>query len=526
MSLTNSVGPDESSVENANENESDVPTEPTEPMIPKPRFRVQQTVYARDIETTGILYHAIIRKCQYGPKSKQMNVALHLAEGGKLTDVVNSHVDVDPNNTDDEAQQEDTWHYFIHHFGWKVKWDRWVEEAHVYEDDEKGQRFASCLREAHSNIIKKERKDKAVFAVYRRSKELERQIYGQESVDANTLVKTTTGDDDEQQGRKRAEGRKRTAKQSLDEWLANEKMFRSMALEGPRYSSTKDTIHDLDQDHSIAIPFPLKKILTEEWEVISCGNYHSLPANISVHDVLHAYFASKVQMIAGNTSLDTISNDPIIQDSQENTESNRFPNRYNADELQSLLELHPSLREWNDMMDGLKLVFDQALPRQLLYKQEMAQYLVLKSTNVFAEKAPCEVYGSEYFLRLLLRLPLLIEDGLKRQVLSKEQLGPVFFRLGDLVRFLQRDPERYFALSYRRRNADEIAMEKKLIKNEVVKAEKRLMTASEKEEVEESGEEEKLAVATNDEDIGENRKFETADPEIVGRTRSSKGRFS
>lgn len=447
-----------------------------ENLIPKPRYQVTQTVYAQDIETTGILYHAIIRKCQYGPVSRKLNVPLHLATGGKVMDVVGNNYPETKNEVHEEQEDRtgesppssSSWHYFIHHFGWTVKWDRWVEECHIYQDDEKGQIFAQKVREAHASIVKKEAKDKIFLAVYKRSKVLEQEIYhGKDySIESSEIKvpesdKTEQGKEKVEQGTEKPTTRKRDSKeqQSLEDWKAHEKYLRSMSLQGQhRYDASKDSVVTVDEEFFIPIPFPLKKILVDEWEVVNCGLYHTLPATLTVHDLLQGYFQSKVQMITGGA--DGGGENPTCDTSA--TVDTRHTKEYSDDELRSLLERYPSLMEWYDMVDGIKLLFDQALPCQLLYKSEVVQYLILRNNKAFSNKSHCEVYSTEFLLRLFLKFPLFVEDGLQRNAFNKDQLGPIIYRLGDLVRYLQRDPGKYFSLSYRRKLAEEITLEKKL----------------------------------------------------------------
>merc|ERR1712238_596319 len=67
--------------------------------------------------------------------------------------------------------------------------------------------------------------------------------------------------------------------------LENERTLRNQGLQGKRKGSFTNVIH---------LPFTFKKILTEDWEVISqCAMLHNLPTTVTVKDALDAYLKIK-----------------------------------------------------------------------------------------------------------------------------------------------------------------------------------------------------------------------------------------
>jgi mortality factor 4-like protein 1 len=82
--------------------------------------------------------------------------------------------------------------------------------------------------------------------------------------------------------------------------------------------------------------------------------------------------------------------------------------------------------------DGLCAYFDEALPVCLLYRFERPQYVSLFESGAAAAAAPCDVYGGEHLLRLLVKLPALLAHA----ALSEEELRHLGVRLGDLAKWL------------------------------------------------------------------------------------------
>ena len=100
--------------------------------------------------------------------------------------------------------------------------------------------------------------------------------------------------------------------------------------------------------------------------------------------------------------------------------------------------------------DSLALLFDDALPVCLLYREERPQYESLQNDENLRLKRPCEIYGSTFLLRLLRRLPTLLCTESRKEM---DEVGPLF---ADLVVLLQKNRQACFKDSYRKPKRNEL----------------------------------------------------------------------
>jgi mortality factor 4-like protein 1 len=181
------------------------------------------------------------------------------------------------------------------------------------------------------------------------------------------------------------------------------------------------------------LPFTLKTILVEEYEKITRQGFdaphgydceiaprparsvHQLPATVSISQILQHY-----QRKRGGSS--------VPQEKQE--EVSRF-----CQALQSL--------------------FDEALPVCVLYPQEQPQYqailLLQQKQNSESSKSLSEIYGCEFLLRFLVRLPVLLQA--EPDMESSLTFGPL---ITDLIVLLQKNRQACFKGSYREPKDDEL----------------------------------------------------------------------
>lgn len=92
---------------------------------------------------------------------------------------------------------------------------------------------------------------------------------------------------------------------------------------------------------------------------------------------------------------------------------------------------------------GLALVFDSALPLVLLYPEEKPQYESLKNDPKCKDKRPCQIYGCEFLLRLMVRLPTLL---ITEPAHLMEINGPL---IADLIILLQKNRQACFKPQFR-----------------------------------------------------------------------------
>mmetsp|Transcript_55038 Transcript_55038/g.61497 ORF Transcript_55038/g.61497 Transcript_55038/m.61497 type:complete len:215 (-) Transcript_55038:16-660(-) len=157
------------------------------------------------------------------------------------------------------------------------------------------------------------------------------------------------------------------------------------------------------------LPFTLSSILVDEFECITrkdlhfIRSVHVLPSKITVKQVLEHF-----QRKRGSNNDDKLKQEQI----------QRF-------------------------CEGLALLFDDALPVCLLYREERPQFESLQHHENLRLKRPCEIYGSTFLLRLLRRLPTILCTESKKEM---DANGPLF---ADLVVLLQKNRQACFKDSYK-----------------------------------------------------------------------------
>jgi mortality factor 4-like protein 1 len=414
--------PDDTSISS-----SSAPTtkETTESQPSDPKFAVTQKVLSKDMDTP-LLYEAVVRKLVYAPKSKKLNICLlESPDEGLLQDELQSIMD--------NQEQVYSWHYFVHYHGWNVKYDRWVDEDQLFPDTLESRALAKRLKE-ESKCLKKGASQKKVLEVMQRIVRLERELREKlakgESID-DDVVKCKENETNHVKIRENDSGSNTTCdkKKNKDEQEIITKSF-----------VTKEA--DLRKNHltfqkcAINLPFPLKKIITDDWEIITqCGMLHSIPTPISVRDALNSYCESKEKMINENQSMQQ-------EEKEENGESSN-QNQTN---------------EWKEMVEGIALFFDQALPKRLLFRHEVPQCLLLEERF---ELRYSELYPCEYLIRMCTKLPEYLEDA---KQIDEDEKSKILYKIGDLLRFLSKYQDRYFLQRYRKATEEEKAKAERLKK--------------------------------------------------------------
>mmetsp|Transcript_22429 Transcript_22429/g.52939 ORF Transcript_22429/g.52939 Transcript_22429/m.52939 type:complete len:236 (+) Transcript_22429:137-844(+) len=165
------------------------------------------------------------------------------------------------------------------------------------------------------------------------------------------------------------------------------------------------------------LPFTLSSILVDEFDCItrkdlnSRRSLHVLPARVTVKQVLQHYERKRTSS-SGSSSM------------------NDEEGKKNKDQILRFCK-------------GLALLFDDALPVCLLYREERPQYESLQHDETLRLKRPCEIYGSTFLLRLLQRLPTILRAEPNKEM---DELGPV---IADLIVLLQKNRQACFKESYR-----------------------------------------------------------------------------
>ena len=165
------------------------------------------------------------------------------------------------------------------------------------------------------------------------------------------------------------------------------------------------------------LPFTLSSILVDDFDCItrkhlsSRRSLHLLPAKVTVKQVLQHYERKRTSSSGSNS----------LSDEEKKKQQ---------DQIRKFCE-------------GLALLFDDALPVCLLYREERPQYESLQQDENLRLKRPYEIYGSTFLLRLLQRLPTILRAEPNEEM---DELGPA---IADLVVLLQKNRQACFKDSYR-----------------------------------------------------------------------------
>jgi len=125
----------------------------------------------------------------------------------------------------------------------------------------------------------------------------------------------------------------------------------------------------------LTLPFNLKTVLVQEWEVITqCNMVHKLPSEVSVREALNRYLENKLAPLREKKEEENIDGDKMATDGA------------GSDKMQSdeSLSKHKNTKcsvlgkEWIDMVENIALFFDQCLPIHLLFEEERSQYKSLR----------------------------------------------------------------------------------------------------------------------------------------------------
>lgn len=488
--------------------------------IPTSLYKQNQRVYAKD-EATGLLYAAVIRKAMWGPKSESSLPVPALLESANASYNSSDKIDTGGDQKMEEMEEEEDedahrinpklncYHYYVHYVGWNVKWDRWVEEVYLYDHSISTKLLADKIQKEYDEVKPKKKGQKmSVSQVSRWMKkivevELEHRRLEREGKlvpgynDAGKGKELADADNNDRNGAERSgeaanqesggsnhladkgeeEEKSNDAVKLIikEETLQKQAQLRERGLQLKRKRIYADRLH---------IPFTLKKILVEEWEVISqCGMLYDLPSKVSVRDALNKYLESKLLPMRQRKEVDN-----------NITEEDGMQVKADNDEQQSSVDRE---KEWINMVEGIALIFDQALSIHLLFEGERTQYSSLRrqmlaqrrngvssdqlvamkdsgtsegmncsdacpssdssemkrtTTEATTESKPLpdrisEIYGCEHLLRLFIRLPAVLAAT---PSISDHDARRIFSKLGDLVRYLQKHQSELFKSTFRR----------------------------------------------------------------------------
>jgi len=482
-SLDSSTAIDDVVVEEAAVDEEEDDDDDADDATPPPsRFQTSQRVLARD--TDGLLYIAFIRRVHFGEP--------HQVQWGVLRTLESQEDENFLGESEDMSPPIAQWFYFVHFDGWKPNWDRWLLDENVLEYNDEHLEWQRRIQMEHKSLMKQHKQggrkkvDGAGFL-----KAWKKALEG--------LMKELQGKGDDQKNKKKKDNQVRSERKKR-KVMNNEDLLDQEVTMRKQHLITRSSL----EREQIQLPSGLKRILVEEWEILTgpFGMLHSLDPQVSVRQVLDDYvrskgFPVKKSETQSETTTPTVppiddgleENSPDSQ--QEHTSSRVGEQKEEEQQHQSEEEINRREKEWMDMKNGICLLFHQALPTRLLYPREKVQlYSFLEiekerrttssssSTTTPNDPPPpppphrhpphdfSTVYGCAHLLRLCLQLPSLLtaQYDSKDDDLQQFLVRPMLAKMNDLLRFLQIHQEKYFPQNFRKLTVEEEKLEQKWIK--------------------------------------------------------------
>lgn len=436
---------------------------------PQAKFKVLDKVYARD--TDGILYQAVIRRALYGPIYHQQVQVAMVKSAEEVSEVFS------------REDNKDSWQYFVHFLKWNVAWDRWVPEFKVLPLSDETRKYAETLAEEHKRLraaLTRKTPGKKAFQNLDTAAFLSEWRKALDRIDQQFLMKTIppTMSPPEEAPTKPPQ----TAQWSKAAVQA-EIALRSKGLISKKFEPPSNVIF---------LPFTLKKVLVEGWEIINqCGMVAKIPADVSVREVLAQYLTSKgisppshsakqgslikpelgvegvnihsnqaaaktEPSLSGclDTSVDEVQGSPSIAKNKDSDDATSFFNSTPNDG--DIAKKKMQDEEWNNMSAGIIQLFEEALPKRLLYKDELFQLQVLDSQQETSQQSYADIYGCEHLLRLLVSLPSLMAD-----TMTEDESRPIIAKLNDFVRYMYKNQTILFQQTYRKLSDLELEVREK-----------------------------------------------------------------
>ena len=317
----------------------------------------------------------------------------------------------------------------MHFQGWNAKWDKWIPDRDLVVDTPDVKELAKVrMQEARarkknkgkSKVVKaKQGKNDIPLWLQEKQEEIEQKRRAVTEKEAAAVVKSLK--------RKRNKNDielEFTAGATHEDDAAIAATKRKVYLEENNLDEVRTEVQKL------SLPFSLKKSMNTEHQRVTLNNI--------------APDGYPLRMVA-----DLPSPRPIVEVLNEYRESKY--SSLNADDEES-----KAAREgWSAMVDGLLSFFDTVCPVLCLYQQEIPQCEALKSSDKLSNLNYSSIYGAEYLLRLLVRLPVLLVDYLSQPLLDGEQKN-ISRKVNDLLRFLEKNQTNMFRQSYRRPKLNEL----------------------------------------------------------------------
>lgn len=280
------------------------------------------------------------------------------------------------------------WEFFVHYAGWNARWDQWRTSQELVPDSP-------------------EMKEKY---------EAQQRANQEASAAAAAAAAATTNS-----SRKR---KSRDAKTSGSGGGNNNKRSGGLATKAGNASFPLEEYCEL--------PLTLKEVLVSEWEKLTRLGWDSPHGYDLV--VKHSTPARVVHELPAKVTVRHVLNH-FAKTQQQKCENNN--NNNNSSSGETAATATPA--QIQEFCQGLLQLFETALPTCLLYKEERKQYEALLVSDTSKQQQLADVYGCEYLLRLLVKLPLLLQA--ETPIKSKKWVGLL---LAELIVLLQKNRQAIF----------------------------------------------------------------------------------
>jgi len=275
------------------------------------------------------------------------------------------------------------WEYHVHFLGWSARHDKWLLEDLIRPDtDEEMRRLADDSKQKS-------------FEQYREKKEKKAQLEKCKKERKNLTVK------EDRFGGTASLGKKR--KQNGHEPC-------NMVVTMEKYCSLPFTLQIILIEDRRKVTRKGRHV-TQGYDPVLCEDWtpprfvHNIPVTISVKDILKVFVKEKLKRVKKGST--------VIENKEK------------------------GMDEYEKLSIDMASLFDIMLPKYLLFKEERAQYLSLIKQQRKQPNVPgiyhttdsrvlpyrmSELYGGEFLLRMLVRLPLVFSsfESVSAELLSSE----------------------------------------------------------------------------------------------------------
>ncbi|CAB9525680.1 Chromatin modification-related protein [Seminavis robusta] len=344
-----------------------------------PPFLPNQKVFTAYIEQPRSPKGATTAAAQTTPKKKKLE---------RYFEGVIRQVRHHPHLTGDSS-----WSFLIHFKGWNARYDRWITASELLPDTpDHRQRFEEQQQqEEHKRQAEKEAQKQEQLRKQQRKKELKAAQQQQQAPVAEIA------------------------------------------------------------DGGLVLPFTLKTVMVEEWEKINRKGY----------DAPYGYDKDLLQTANDNSDSTTISQGPprsvhalpatvtirqLLKHFEKKTRK-QWLEKQQQQQPPDETKTNQIKQEIRQFCKALGRLFENALPVCLLYEQERPQYTFHierhQQENNNSAISPLDVYGCEFLLRLLVRLPQLMPSNNQNNAARSTAL------LQDLILLLQQNRPACFKQKFR-----------------------------------------------------------------------------